>query len=366
MGKKTNSAKRIKGNLCGNKASREVRIGSLKAGGNNPVRIKGMIKTPVKFTGDFIKEAKALEKEGAEAIRVAVREEKDAASAELLKKHVDIPLVADVHFHANLALKAIDRGFDCIRLNPLNIKKKKEIREIARAVKACGISIRVGVNSGGFRRKFSSPESLGLQMVKEAEACLKVLEGESLFDIMVSLKGSDVLSTIAANRLFSRRNKYPLHLGVTATGPFLEGVAKSSLGLGTLLYQGIGDLIRVSLTAPSFWEIRVAKYILQALGLRKFGPEIISCPTCSRCEVNLVSIVDKFQEVLGKEKIKRPVRIAIMGCVVNGPGEAYQADIGAAFGKKTAVIFEKDKILARSDEKKIITDLIKIVRQRWT
>ena len=345
--------------------SKRVKIGDLGVGGKNPVRIKGMLKTPTKNTKDFIKEAKALEKEGAEAIRVAVREKKDALVAKLLKKHIRAPLVADVHFHANLALMSIDQGFDGIRLNPLNINKKKEVKEIAKAAKAAGISIRVGINSGGFKRRFSSPKALGFQMVKEVETYLKVLEAENFFDIMVSLKGSDVLSTIAANKLFSKRHNYPLHLGITATGPFLEGVVKSSLGLGSLLHQRVGDIIRVSLTAPSFWEIRVAKYILQALNLRQFGPEIISCPTCSRCEVDLVSIVDKFKEALEKEKIKQPARIAIMGCVVNGPGEAYQADIGVAFGKKKAVIFKKDKILGQSSDKKIVADLIKEVRQRW-
>ena len=314
--------------------SKRVKIGNLGVGGKNPVRIKGMLKTPTKDTKGLIKEAKVLEKEGAESIRVAVREKEDASVAKLLKKHIQAPLVADVHFHANLALMSIDQGFDGIRLNPLNINKKKEVKEIAKAAKASGISIRVGVNSGGFKRKFSSPKALGFQMVKEAEAYLRALEAENFFDIMVSLKGSDVLSTIAANELFSKRHNYPLHLGITATGPFLEGVTKSSLGLGSLLHQGVGGIIRVSLTAPSFWEIRVAKYILQALNLRQFGPEIISCPTCSRCEVDLVSIVDKFKKALGKEKIKQPVHIAIMGCVVNGPGEAYQADIGVAFGKK--------------------------------
>jgi len=211
-----------------------------------------MLKTPIRNTKDLIKEAKTLEKEGAEAIRVAVREEKDALVAKLLKKHIQTPLVADVHFHAKLALSSIDQGFDSIRLNPLNIRKTKEVREIAKAAKKAGISIRVGINSGGFKRKFSSPKAFGQQMVKEAEAYLKLLEVENFFDIMVSLKGSDVLSTSAANELFSKKHDYPLHLGITATGPFIGGITKSSLGLGNLLYQGIGDVIRVSLTAPSF------------------------------------------------------------------------------------------------------------------
>lgn len=345
--------------------SKRVKIGSLSIGGKNPVRIKGMLKTPHHDVKGLIKEAKGLEKEGAEAIRVAVREKGDVKVVKLLRKHISLPLVADVHFQASLALSAIDEGFEGIRLNPVNICKKKEVKEIARAAKSAGISIRVGVNSGGFKRKFSSPKALAGQMVKEVEAYLKVLEGENFSDIMVSLKGSDVLSTIAANELFSKRHNYPLHLGITATGPFLEGVAKSSLGLGNLLYQGLGDIIRVSLTAPSFWEIRVAKYLLGALDLRHFGPEIISCPTCSRCEVDLVGIVDRFKQTLEKEGIKDHLRIAIMGCVVNGPGEAYQADIGVAFGRRKAVIFKKDKILGQSSEEKIVADLIKEVRRTW-
>ena len=345
--------------------SKIVKIGNLGVGGKNPVRIKGMLKAPVSDTKNLIKEAKRLEKEGVEAIRIAVREKKDALVNKLLKKHTTLPLVADIHFSASLALQAIDEGFEGIRLNPLNIYKKKEVKEIALAAKRAGISIRVGINSGGFRRNFSSSEALAGAMVKKVEDYLKVLERENFFDTMVSLKGSDVLSTIAANKLFVRRHNYPIHLGITATGPFLEGVTKSSLGLGSLLYQGIGAIIRVSLTAPSFWEIRTAKYILQALDLRHFGPEIISCPTCSRCEVDLINIVDKFKRALKKEEIKRHLRVAIMGCVVNGPGEAYQADIGVAFGKRKAVIFKKDKILGQSSEKKIVADLIKEVRQIW-
>ncbi|MBU1367132.1 MAG: flavodoxin-dependent (E)-4-hydroxy-3-methylbut-2-enyl-diphosphate synthase, partial [Candidatus Omnitrophica bacterium] len=224
------------------------------------------------------------------------------------------------------------------------------------------VSIRVGVNSGGFKKQFSSPQSLARQMVKKTESYLKVLEGEGFSDIMVSLKGSDVLSTVIANRIFSQRFDYPVHLGITASGPFLQGVIKSSLGLGILLSEGIGSIIRVSLTAPSFWEVRAAKDILQFLNLRKFGPEIISCPTCSRCEVNLINVVGRFERELEKTNFNKPLRIALMGCIVNGPGEAKQADIGAAFGKRKAVIFRKDKILGYSNEKNIVNDLLREVR----
>jgi len=343
--------------------TRVVKIGSLKVGGRHSVKIKGMLKTPTKDTKGLIKEAKRLKQEGVEAIRVAVKERKDAKLAPLLRSCVALPLVADVHFHSSLAHLAIEAGFDGIRLNPLNIYKKREVREIARAAKMNNVSIRVGINSGGFRKKFSSPAKLAQQMVKEAESYLKVLEREEFFDILVSLKGSDVLSTIAANKLFSQKFDYPVHLGITATGPFLEGVVKSSVGLGKLLCEGVGDVLRVSLSAPSFWEVRVAKHILEAVNLRQFGPQIISCPTCSRCEVDLLKIVNKFEKELRKSSLSQPLRVAIMGCVVNGPGEANQADIGVAFGKKKAAIFRNDKILKWSNEEKVVSDLMKEVER---
>lgn len=343
--------------------SRVVKVGALQIGGKNPVRIKGMLKSSYAQPLKLIREAQRLEKEGVEALRIAVKEEQYARLAKTLKKHVTVPLVADIHFHARLALLAIEYGFDAIRLNPLNICKRKEIIEITRAAKQAGISIRVGVNSGGFKTRFSSPQLLAAAMVKKTAEYISILEQENFFDIMVSLKGSDVHTTTLANRLFVRQFNYPLHLGVTASGYFLDGIVKSSLGIGTLLSEGIGSVIRVSLTAPSFWEIRVAKIILQSLNLRRFGSEIISCPTCSRCEVNLIKIVEKFKDQMEKEKFAKPLKIALMGCVVNGPGEAAQADIGAAFGSKKAVIFKKNKIIGWSNDQKIIEDLLNEARR---
>jgi (E)-4-hydroxy-3-methylbut-2-enyl-diphosphate synthase len=318
-----------------------------------------MLKSPTREPAKLIREARRLEKEGAEAIRLAVRTESDAGLLGFLRKNISLPLVADIHFHYKLALSAIEAGFEGIRLNPLNIYKPGQVKQVIKMAKRYGVSVRVGVNSGGFRKKFSSSGDLARHMVKEVEAYLKILEAESFSDIMVSLKGSDVASTIIANRMFSQKYSWPLHLGVTATGPFWEAVVKSSIALGNLLYDGIGSVIRVSLSAPSFWEVRIAKYILQALGLRQFGPEIISCPTCSRCEVDLIGIVERFKKALAERDIHKPLRIALMGCVVNGPGEACQADIGAAFGRKKAVIFKKNKIIGQSTERKIIEDLLK-------
>ncbi|MFA6282268.1 MAG: flavodoxin-dependent (E)-4-hydroxy-3-methylbut-2-enyl-diphosphate synthase [Candidatus Omnitrophota bacterium] len=341
--------------------TRTVNLGNLKIGGKYPVRIKGMLKSPYSDIGALVKEAKMLEKEGVEALRMAIKEEQDTKLAAVLKKEIKVPLVADIHFHYRFALSAIDNGFDGIRLNPLNISNKKEVAYVACAAKERRIPIRVGINSGGFKKSFNEPRKMAKEMVRVVRDYLRILEKEKFFDIMVSLKGADAQVTIIANRLFAKEFDYPLHLGITATGSFLNGIVKSSIGLGGLLSQGIGSIIRVSLTAPSYWEIRVAKYILAALDLRKQGPEIISCPTCSRCEVDLIKIVDRFNETLQKSQLKKSLRVAIMGCVVNGPGEARAADIGAAFGKKKAVIFKKGKIIKQTDEKNIITDLFKEV-----
>ncbi len=343
--------------------TRTVKLGSLKIGAKYPVRIKGMLKSPYSNIDTLIKEAKLLEKEGAEALRMAIKEERDVKLVLLLKKEITLPLVADIHFHYRFALKAIEGGFDGIRLNPLNITSKKEVTRVVCAAKAHKIPIRIGINSGGFKRSFGSPESQAKEMVSVVGDYLKILEKENFFDIMVSLKGSDVRTTAIANEFFAKKFDYPLHLGITATGTFLNGVVKSSIGLGGLLSKSIGNVIRVSLTAPSYWEIRIAKQILAALSLRKLGPEIISCPTCSRCEVDLIKIVDKFDKALLQSHLEKPLHIAIMGCVVNGPGEARQADIGVAFGNKKAVVFKKDKIIKQTDEKNIITDLFKEVER---
>jgi (E)-4-hydroxy-3-methylbut-2-enyl-diphosphate synthase len=339
------------------------KIGGLKIGSKYPVRIKGMLKTPLNRVDDLIAEAKAQEAQGVEAIRVAIKEESAAKIHTVLKKHIKVPMVADIHFHYKSALAAIDNGFEGIRLNPLNIAKESEVREIVRAAKKNKVSIRVGINSGGFKRRFSSVGQQATVMVKAAGDYIKMLEKSNFFDIMVSLKGADVVTTIAANRLFAKKFSYPVHLGVTATGLYEQALVKSAIGIGVLLNEGIGNVIRVSLSAPSVMEIKAAKNILTALDLRRFGPEIISCPTCSRCEVDLINVVKDFEKALLATDFKKPVKIAVMGCVVNGPGEAYQADIGAAFGKDKAAIFKKDKILGFSTRRNIIGDLLKKVKE---
>lgn len=321
-----------------------------------------MLKGSLADRSGLLAEARALAAEGAEAIRIAVKRPGEAAIAQYLKKYIEVPLVADIHFNYKLALEAIENGFDAIRLNPLNLTKQAEIKEVIDAAKRADISVRVGINSGGFKKDFSSEQALAAAMVSSALAFLKILERRDFSNITVSLKASTIRATTLANRLFAKKSDYPLHLGITATGPYQEAVVKSSIGIGGLLSQGLGSVIRVSLTAPSYLEIRIAKYILQALNLRSFGPQIISCPTCSRCQVDLIKIVNDFQKealTLHQEGYTLPEKIAIMGCEVNGPGEARQADIGVAFGKRRGVVFKKDKIVGFISEKSCVTEFLK-------
>ncbi|MCM8787603.1 MAG: (E)-4-hydroxy-3-methylbut-2-enyl-diphosphate synthase [Candidatus Omnitrophica bacterium] len=342
-----------------------VNIGTLKIGPKYPVRIKGMLKTSISKREALLEEANTLVKEGAEAIRVAIKYPHESQILKYLKSKIRVPFVADIHFNYKLAIEAIECGFDGIRLNPLNITKEPQIKEVVKFAKKNGVHIRVGVNSGGFRQRLDE-KNLAKNMVNSALNFIKILEKEDFFNISVSLKASNIQTTILANRLFALRSKYPLHLGITATGPFLEGVIKSSLGIGILLEEGIGNILRVSLTGPSFWEIKIAKFILQFLGLRYFEPEIVSCPTCSRCSVDLVKIVEDFYKKLDELKsssIKLPKKIAIMGCEVNGPGEAIFADIGIAFGNKRGVIFKKNKILCSDTVDNLAKKFIKILEE---
>jgi (E)-4-hydroxy-3-methylbut-2-enyl-diphosphate synthase len=341
---------------------REVRIGKLGVGGRNPVRVKGMLKSSLENEKRFIKEARGLQDEGAEALRVAFRERKDRKIPRILEKEIEVPLVADIHFNPQLALLAIEAGFAGIRLNPLNISKAREVRQIINEARQAGISVRIGVNSGGFKKKFTSSYALAKALVKVASDYIKLFEDEGFFDIIVSLKAADVWTTVLANRIIAKRFSYPLHLGVTATGPYLEGVVKSSLGIGILLSEGIGDIVRVSLTAPSREEIKVAKGILQSLGKRRFFPEIISCPTCSRAQVDIAKIVNDFKnKIKDSTKELSGKRIAIMGCMVNGPGEARQADIGVAFGKIKGAIFKGGDILGYTTQDRAVRDLLKMI-----
>lgn len=342
-----------------------IKIGNCLIGGNNPIAIQSMAKTKTSDIEKTVKQIKELERVGCEIIRIAVKDTDDVKAIRKIKQKVSVPLVADVHFDWRLAQAAIDNGADKIRLNPGNIYKKREIREIARAAKLNHIPIRVGVNSGSLRASKSSVVSRQSQAEKMAIGALdyvKVLEECGFYDIVISLKASNILDTIEAYERIARRCDYPLHLGVTATGAPYKGTIKSAIALGALLLEGIGDTIRISLTDEPGHEVVAAKIILESLELRKFGPAIISCPTCGRCEVDLVKIVKELEcrlSTIDHRLLAQPLKVAIMGCIVNGPGEARDADIGVAFGKKEGLLFRNGKAIEKISFSDCITTLLK-------
>ena len=346
--------------------SKIIKIGNLSIGGNYPIAIQSMAKVKTSCLDGVLKQIKELQDAGCEIVRLAVKDTADAKAIRGLKRSVKLPLVADIHFNWRLAIEAIDNGIDKIRLNPGNIYKKDEVREIAAAAKLNRIPIRVGVNSGSLRNR-ASPATQARDMVKPALDYLKLLEGFKFYDIVISLKASNIPDTIEAYQLIAKSCIYPLHLGVTATGSSYSGALKSSIALGALLSEGIGDTIRVSLTDKPAQEVIAARIILEALGLRHFGPEIISCPTCGRCEVDLVSLVKELENRLSTIDYRlstKPPKVALMGCVVNGPGEAQGVDLGVAFGKKEGLLFRKGKVIKRVSEENCIESLLKEMRRR--
>jgi len=345
--------------------TRQIRVGKIKIGGGAPIAVQSMTKTDTCDVAATVSEIRELERAGCELVRVAVKDFQAASAIKKIKKKVKLPLIADIHFDYRLALEAIECGADKIRLNPGNIHKEQHIIEVARLAKKTRVPIRVGVNSGSVKCQVSDVKGMANSLVKAALDFIKILEKAKFYDIIVSLKASDVLTTIDAYRRFSKKSKYPLHLGVTAAGPISTGLVKSSIGIGALLLEGIGDTIRVSLTAHSCEEVAAAKNILQAVGLRRFGPEIISCPTCGRCQVDLQDIVKKIEARIRCQAsgvTGENLKIAIMGCEVNGPGEAKEAGIGIACGKKTGAIFKKGKIIRRVREKDIVKELLSEIR----
>jgi (E)-4-hydroxy-3-methylbut-2-enyl-diphosphate synthase len=343
------------------KKTRAVKIGSVIIGAGNPVAIQSMAKVKTSQVEAVVRQIRELEAVGCEIVRLAVKDEEDALAICKIKPRVKIPLVADIHFDWRLAMTAIEGGADKIRLNPGNIFRKAEIAQVVAASKLARIPIRVGVNSGSVKGGKASVAA----MVRSARDYIRILEGLKFKDIVISLKASNVPDTISAYRAMSKLSDYPLHLGVTATGSPFHGAIKSSIAIGALLLEEIGDTIRVSLTDKPQREVLAAKAILEAVGLRRFGPEIISCPTCGRCEVNLVRIVDELEKKLsvsGNAQSKRPLKVAIMGCVVNGPGEAKEADVGIAFGKKDGLVFKNGKALKKVSSAGCIEYLLKEIR----
>lgn len=332
----------------------QVKIGGIKVGSASEVSIQSMVKAETSDIKTVVSQIKRLEEAGCDIVRVAVKNFDDAAAIRFIKRYIKIPLVCDIHFDYTLALKSIANGADKIRLNPGNIKDREDILRVVKAARSARIPIRIGVNSG------SSTE-----LIKPALNYIKLFERAGFYDIIISLKASDVAATVAAYRKIARICDYPLHLGITAAGPYDLGIVKSSIGIGALLLDGIGDTIRVSLTADPVEEVIAAKRILSALRIRQFGPEIISCPTCGRCQVDLVGIVKELEDKLStidyRPSTKGFLTIAVMGCEVNGPGEAKEADIGIAFGKDSGIIFKNGKIVKKVSAKDAVKELLKIL-----
>jgi len=355
-----------------------IKIRDIKIGGNHPIAIQSMTKKKTSQIKETLRQIRDLEKEGCQVIRIAIRDFEDTKAIKEIKNQIKVPLVGDIHFNFKLAIEAIEQGVDKIRLNPGNIYKKYEIKEIVECAKDYGIPIRVGVNSGSLREtrpifegypKKPKARDISDMMVKSALDYIKILEDLNFFDIVISLKASALLDTISAYRKMAKFTDYPFHLGITATGPYAEGSIKSAIGIGLLLAEGLGDTIRVSLTSDSISEVRLAKQILQFLGIKNFYPEIISCPTCGRCEVDLIKLVKEFEKKISQSTVhsprsidknyRLPLKVALMGCEVNGPGEAKDADIGIAFGRERGIIFKKGKVIKRISAKESVDVLLK-------
>ncbi len=342
--------------------TKQITLGNVKIGGSAPVVVQSMTKTDTSNVRSTVSQIRRLQKAGCEAVRVAVLNLDAARAIKSIKKAIRIPLIADVHFDHRLALESISNGADGLRINPGNIGSKLKVKEVVAAAKDRAIPIRIGVNAGSLEkrllRKYGHPTSRAL--VESAVKHIRILEDLKFRNIKVSLKASDVVKTVEAYRLFSNKFRYPLHLGISEAGPAFSGTIKSSVGLGILLSEGIGDTIRVSLTADPVEEVKVAFEILKSLHLRQKGPEIISCPTCGRCEVNIRSIVDRVEKKLAK--METPVKVAVMGCVVNGPGEAREADVGIAGGKGIGILFKHGKVVRKLKERELFSALMKEIK----
>lgn len=345
------------------KKTRQIIVGGVRIGANAPISIQSMTKVRTSDVRSVVGQIKELERAGCEIVRVAVKDHGDAGAVRDIKKKICIPIVCDIHFNYKLALESIKNGADKIRLNPGNMRKREEIVHVIRAAKKARIPVRIGLNSGsvltGQSARGKGQGNAASTLVKSALDYIKIFEEYDFRDIIISLKASDVAATVEAYRKIAGLCDYPLHLGVTAAGSHDQGIVKSAIGIGALLLDGIGDTIRVSLTADPVEEVIAAKRILSSVGARRFGPEVISCPTCGRCQVDLGSIVKQLDRMVIGQALGKNVRIAVMGCEVNGPGEAREADIGIAFGRGSGILFKKGKVVKKVAVKDVVKELLR-------
>ena len=345
------------------KITRTVNVGGIAIGGGNPIVIQSMCNTDTRDIDATVKQITELANEGCQIVRVAVVDMEAAKAIGEIKKHISIPLVADIHFDYRLAVEAMEQGVDKVRINPGNIGSREKVKAVVDTARKKHIPIRIGVNSGSLEKELLqeygkvTPQAL----VKSAMKHVRILEEFDFHDIIISIKASDVPMSIETYTLLSENCNYPIHLGITEAGTVWGGTIKSAVGIGAILSMGIGDTVRVSLTGDPVEEVRAAKEILKSLGLGKFGVEFISCPTCGRTEIDLISIAQEVEKRC--RRINKNIKVAVMGCAVNGPGEAREADIGIAGGKGVGLIFKKGEIIRKVDEKLLVDSLMEEIEK---
>ena len=338
--------------------TRRIRIGNVEIGSGAPVSVQSMTNTRTDNVEATLSQIYSLEKAGCEIIRVAVPDMAAAGAIRQIRDQISIPLVADIHFDFRLALAAAEAGADALRINPGNIGEKKKVQAVVDCARAHHLPIRIGVNAGSLEKDIEKKKGTTAEaMVESALRNIRMLEDLEFYDIKVSLKASDVERTVTAYRLLAPLTDVPFHVGVTEAGGLFAGIAKSSIGIGMLLADGLGDTLRVSLTRDPVEEIRTGYEILRALGIRSRGPELISCPTCGRCRIDLFKIAEQVENALLERDSK--IKVAIMGCVVNGPGEAKEADIGIAGGDGKGILFKKGKVVRKIEQADLVAQLLK-------
>lgn len=343
--------------------TKTIQIGNLKMGGDNPVVIQSMCNTDTRDIAATVAQIHALEQAGCELVRVAVPDMQAAEAVGEIRKQIHIPLVADIHFDYRLALKVMELGIDKVRINPGNIGEESRIQQVVEMAKQKNIPIRIGVNSGSLEKdlveKYGGVTPQGL--VESALRHVKILEKYDFHNIVVSIKASDVPFSIEAYHILAEHIPYPIHVGITEAGTLYSGTIKSAVGIGAILAMGIGDTLRVSLTGDPVEEIKAAKEILKSLGLRKFGIEMISCPTCGRTQIDLISIANEVEKRCAA--YQKDIKVAVMGCVVNGPGEAKEADIGIAGGNGVGILFKKGELIRKVDENQLVKALMEEIEK---
>ena len=338
-----------------------VRVGDISVGGDAPVSVQSMTNTDTRDATATIKQINELALAGCEIVRVAVPDDQAADALKEIKSRITLPLIADIHFDHRLALQAIRAGVDGLRINPGNIGSKDKVAEVVSAAKDSRVPIRIGVNAGSLEKELLAKygKVTPQAMVESAIGHIGILESLNFSDIKISLKASDIPLMLEAYRLLAGQVDYPFHIGVTEAGTLRSGIVKSSVGIGALLAEGIGDTIRVSLTGDPLHEVKTGYEILKSLGLRQRGIEFISCPTCGRTQIDLIRIANEVEDRL--QFVDKPIKVAVMGCVVNGPGEAREADIGVAGGKGSGLLFKKGQIMRKIEEADLVEELVKEV-----